>query len=98
MKAQAERNGHGSETEREAPPQAPHAKVEREGKEPAANEADRPIADHAEEQRHARILEAAQRTGGDHLGSVEDLEERGDEEEAERESHRFRAGRIGAVE
>ena len=56
-------------------------------REPGADaEADPPIADQGENQRPAGVMQAAQHAGADHLRAVDQLESRGDPEEADREA------------
>ena len=57
-----------------------------EGEPRADAEADAPIAEQREDQRPARVVKPAQHAGADHLRAVDQLERRGDPQEADGEA------------
>ena len=69
------------QADREAPPQADHAVAPAEAQQVAERQPDEPVAAEIPQHRRARIAEPAQRAGGDALQAVEQLEDRGDEQQ-----------------
>src|SRR4051794_41806956 len=63
-------------------PNADTFPIAREGQPGTDSEPDHPIADKREQERPARIVQAAQHAGPDHLRAVDQLESGGDSEKA----------------
>ena len=82
------------DAERQADPDAVGAEPKRKSEHPAAGEADQPEADRRKQQRHARVVEAAQAAGRDGLHAVRDEEARAEHQQRGRE--RDRLGGSGA--
>ncbi len=77
-----------SETGGEADPDAGAAQGRVHAQPPGDGEADRPVADQRDDQRHRRVAHAAQRGAHRDLRAVDELEQAGDDQEARGERQR----------
>src|ERR1700674_2100004 len=98
LQPQPQRYRHDGEAERQSQPQTDGAEAQWKGEQPAADKADRPVADRGDQHRDGGVAVAAQCPGRNHLHPVEQLEQCGDHEKLQRNRHRALVGGIAEIE
>jgi len=81
------------QTASKADPESPDLHTEPEAQRQTDRQAEHPVADQIRDHRRARIAGAAEGPGQHHLGAVEELEDRGHEEQADTGREHARVGR-----
>ena len=98
MEAPHQQHGIDGKAERQADPHADRAPAGPERQRVAAGESDAPEADGREQQRHARVVQAAQRAGGNRLHAVGDEEAHAEQQQRRRQRGRLRRAHLARAE